>query len=57
MPRKSTTDAMFALRVLMEKCRGGGQKELHCVFVDLKSLCQGSKRRAVVLYEEVTSGG
>ena len=31
MPRKSTTDAMFALRVLMGKYR-----ELHCVFVDLE---------------------
>ena len=31
---KSTTDALFALRVLMEKYRG--QKELHCVFVDLE---------------------
>ena len=35
MPRKSTTDAMFALRVLMEKYRER-QKELHCVFVDLE---------------------
>uniref|UniRef100_A0A8C4TH04 Tripartite motif-containing protein 16-like n=1 Tax=Erpetoichthys calabaricus TaxID=27687 RepID=A0A8C4TH04_ERPCA len=35
MPRKSTRDAMFALRMLMEKFREG-QKELHCVFVDLK---------------------
>ena len=35
MPRKSATDVMFALRVLMEKYREG-QKELHCVFVDLK---------------------
>ena len=34
MPGKSTTDALFALRVLMEKYREG-QKELHCVFVDL----------------------
>ena len=33
MPGKSTTDALFALRVLMEKYREG-QKELHCVFVD-----------------------
>ena len=33
MPRKSTTDAMFALKVLMEKYREG-QKELHCVFVE-----------------------
>ena len=38
MPRKSITDAMFALRVLMEKYREG-QKELHCVFVDLEKAC------------------
>ena len=35
MPGKGTTHAMFALRVLMEKYRKG-QKELHCVFVDLE---------------------
>ena len=35
MPRKSTTDAVFALRMLMEKYREG-QRELHCVFVDLE---------------------
>ncbi|KAK3537718.1 hypothetical protein QTP70_017897 [Hemibagrus guttatus] len=35
MPRKNTTDAIFALRILMEKYRDG-QKELHCVFVDLE---------------------
>ena len=35
MPGKSITDALFALRVLMEKYREG-QKELHCVFVDLE---------------------
>ncbi|KAK3510097.1 hypothetical protein QTP70_026828 [Hemibagrus guttatus] len=35
MPRKSTTDAIFALRILMEKYRYG-QRELHCVFVDLE---------------------
>ncbi|KAK3565046.1 hypothetical protein QTP86_032470 [Hemibagrus guttatus] len=35
MPRKSTTDAIFALRILMEKHRDG-QRELHCVFVDLE---------------------
>ncbi|KAK3506556.1 hypothetical protein QTP70_009082 [Hemibagrus guttatus] len=35
MPRKSTTDAIFALRILMEKYKDG-QKELHCVFVDLE---------------------
>ncbi|KAK3528935.1 hypothetical protein QTP70_012846 [Hemibagrus guttatus] len=35
MPRKSTTDAIFALRILMEKY-WDGQRELHCVFVDLE---------------------
>ena len=35
IPGKGTTDAMFALRMLMEKYREG-QKELHCVFVDLE---------------------
>ena len=34
MPGKGTTDAMFALRMLMKKYREG-QRELHCVFVDL----------------------
>ena len=32
---KGTTDAMFALRMLMEKYRKG-QRELHCVIVDLE---------------------
>lgn len=35
LSRKSTTDAIFALRTLMEKYREG-RKELDCVFVDLK---------------------
>ena len=35
MPGKRTTDAMFAVRMLMEKYREG-QRELHCVFVDLE---------------------
>ena len=35
MPGKGTTDAMFALRMLMEKYREG-KKKLHCVFVDLE---------------------
>ena len=35
MPGKGTTDAMFALRMLMEKYREG-QRELHCVFVELE---------------------
>ena len=35
MPGKSTTDALFALIVSMEKYREG-QKELHCMFVDME---------------------
>ena len=35
MSGKETTDAMFALRMLMEKYREG-QGELHCVFIDLE---------------------
>ena len=35
MPGKGTIDAMFALRMLMEKYMEG-QRELHCVFVDLE---------------------
>ena len=35
MPGKETTDAMFVLRMLVEKYREG-QRELHCVFVDLE---------------------
>ena len=38
MPGKGTTDAMFASKMLMEKYREG-QRELHCVFVDLEKAC------------------
>ena len=34
MPGKSTTDAIFCLRMLMEKW-SEGQKAVHCVFIDL----------------------
>ncbi|KAG2455536.1 POLR protein, partial [Polypterus senegalus] len=40
---KSTTDAMFALRMLLEKFRVG-QKELHCIFVDLEKAYDRVKR-------------
>ena len=46
MPGKSTTDALFALRVLMEKYREG-QKELHCVFVDLEKASDKVPREEV----------
>ena len=46
MPGKGTTDAMFDLRMLMEKYREG-QRELHCVFVDRE------KANSRVLQEEL----
>lgn len=44
MPRKSTTDVIFALRMLMEKYREG------------QSVRQGVDRETVILDEEVWSG-
>ena len=46
MPGKRTTDALFALRVLMEKYREG-QKEPHCVFVDLEKAYDKMPREEV----------
>lgn len=52
MPRKSTTDAMFVLRMLMEKC--SCDQELNCVSEDLET-AYGGTERSVVLYEEAES--
>ena len=38
MPRKSNTDAMIALRMLIVKYREG-QKDFHCISVDLEKAC------------------
>ena len=54
MPGKSTTDALFALRVLMEKYREG-QKGLHCVLVDLEKAYDNVPREEV-LHEKVWIG-
>ena len=57
MPGKGTIDAMFALRMLMEKYREG-QRELYCVFVDLeKAYERASVGKAVVLYEKIRNSG
>ena len=45
--RESTTYALFALRLLMEKYIDG-QKKLHCVFVDLEKAHDTVSREEVV---------
>ena len=52
MRGESTSDALFALRVLTEKYREG-QKETHRVFVDLEKAYDSLKAGVVVLHEEV----
>ena len=56
MPGKETTDAMFALRMLMEKYREG-QRATLCIRGHRESLWQGSAGRAVVLYEKIRNSG
>ena len=55
MPEKATTDAKFALRMLMEKYWKGQRASL-CICEPTESLQQGSTRRAVVLYEKIRNG-
>ena len=38
MPGRSATDAIFCLRMLLEKWTEW-QKAVHCVFIDLKKAC------------------
>ena len=57
MLRKSTICAISDLRKLMEIYKEG-QKEMHCVFVELEeTLQQAAEGVIVVLYEGVWSGG
>ena len=56
MPGKGTTDAMFALRMLMEKYRKG-QRATLCICGLGESLRKDSAGRAVVLYEKIRNSG
>ena len=55
MPGKETTDTMFALKMFMEKYREG-QRELHCVFVDLEKAYDRVLQEEV-WYEKIKNGG
>ena len=51
MPKKGTSDAMFAL--VQERSK----RATLCIRGPRKSLRQGSNRRVVVLYEKIRNGG
>ena len=52
MPKKRTTDAIFALIMLIEIYRES-QRELHYVLVDFEKAYDSTKRGAMVMNEEV----
>ena len=52
MPGRSTTDPMFALRLLMEKYREGQREFLH-VCGPREGLRQSAKTRTMGMYEAV----
>ena len=54
IPRCSKTDAIFALRQLLEKYHEG-QKKLHCFHRLGKGLRQGAKERGMELHENERS--
>ena len=55
MPGKETTDAMFALIMLMKKYRKGQRRASLSIRGPRESLCQGSA--IVVLYEKISNSG
>ena len=57
MPGKGTTDAMFALRMLMKKVQGRSKRATLCIRGPREGLRQGSTGRAVVLHEKIRNSG
>ena len=57
MPGKGTTDAMFALRMLMEKIQGRSKRASLCIRGPREGLRQSSTGRAVVLHEKIRNSG
>ena len=53
MPEKGNADAMFALKVLMEKHREVQKKATLCIRRPGQSLRPGSERRVVVLCNKI----
>ena len=53
MPGKKTTDAMFGIRMLMEKVQERSKRATLCICRPRESLQQGSAGRAVILYKKI----
>ena len=57
MPGNKTTDAIFALRMLIKKVQKMSKTALLSIGGPRESLRQGFERRAVLLYEKIRTGG
>ena len=53
---KRATDAVFALRMLIEKVQGRSKRASLCIRGPREGLRYGSERRVVILYEKIRNG-